>query len=153
MRTVLALEALGLIEDIGKHVGTQIDAHSFEYLFSGVLRCATFTKKLVAIQSKTAMMTFLTTTSFHSCTIRLLLKALDGRVTQLRHFATLYLEIVLRTHGPREGPRMTIERGDNGEYVEKFLKKALVDAAPVVRVACRNTYWTFHSHWPTRAAR
>ncbi|KAG0165413.1 suppressor of tub2 mutation [Apophysomyces sp. BC1015] len=90
---------------------------------------------------------------YYSKVMHHLWAAMEEKNNQLRHFATVYLKTVLQAHGPKEGTRMTIERNGGVDLIEKILNRGLLDAAPIVRESCRQTFWIFRQYWPLRAER
>ncbi|KAI8369225.1 clasp N terminal-domain-containing protein [Radiomyces spectabilis] len=151
LRTVVALEALHLMSDIGSFVGHQLDPYSYEIIIVNLIRCSNVTKKIITSQALNSTITFLKTTSYHSKGVNVICNALEERNNQMRHFAAIYLRTLLQTHASKESSRCSMERSGSLDLIFQTLKKGLIDAMPLVREVCREAYWIIHTHWRVRA--
>lgn len=135
-------------------LGTQLDATTFETLFTGLLQCVHSSKQLIVNKSKDAMISFISTTSYHSKAITLLCLALDDRNPQSRHLAALYMDVFLQKHAPNTLVRENMGGSLNSlKKMELFLKTGLMDATPAVRQVCYGTFWIYRKYWPSNGDR
>ncbi|KAI8339195.1 clasp N terminal-domain-containing protein [Chlamydoabsidia padenii] len=153
LRTKYALVAFDLIATIGQTIGMQLDATTFETLFTGLLRCVNSTKQTIANKARDTMISFLSTTAYHNKAISLLCLAFQDKNPQSRQFAALYMKTYLETHASNALVRENMEHLNSLKKVELFLKTGLLDATPAVRQLCSSTFWVYYKHWPSHGNR
>ncbi|KAI8072433.1 clasp N terminal-domain-containing protein [Gongronella butleri] len=150
LRTTLALDSLQLIADIGTRLPRSLDSYMYEQCLQCLIKAASVAKKIVALQSKDAMVQFLQHANYYAKTPQLLWLSINEKNNQVRHFTMLYALALLQAHGPKESVRQNMDRHGGTELMAKILQKALVDATPIVRQASRDPFWLFWHFWPER---
>ncbi|ORX44434.1 hypothetical protein DM01DRAFT_1182139 [Hesseltinella vesiculosa] len=150
LRTTLALDSLQLIADIGKFCPKNLDNYLYEQCLQCLIKAASMAKKIVALQSKDAMISFLQHASYYSRTPQILWMAVNEKNNQVRHFTVLYVLALLQFQAPKESVRSNMDRHGGTELIGKLLQKSLIDAAPVVRQASRCPFWLFWYFWRGR---
>ncbi|KAI7860788.1 clasp N terminal-domain-containing protein [Circinella umbellata] len=149
LRTTLALSALGLVEDIGTHLGNDLDPFTTDLLFIRMLRCASTLKKIIAKHSMDACTSYLSNIPYRNRIMQQITESMGEKNIQLRHHATIYLKTILETHAAS----VAIEKSGGLDLAEKAIKKALSDASPMVRESCRKLFSVLQTYWPGRASR
>ncbi|CAO3638943.1 unnamed protein product [Mucor fragilis] len=150
IRTTLIEEALSLVEAIGTYAGDSINMHTNEAILRFLMNESSVTKKATASRAFDATNNYLTKIRFRPKVLTFLCARAQDKNPQLREFAFGYIKTVLSVHGSAITSRLT-ENADLTQAVADSLKKGLVDAAPTVRSACKETYYTYEEHWPTAA--
>ncbi|KAI9257161.1 clasp N terminal-domain-containing protein [Phascolomyces articulosus] len=153
LRTTLALSALGLVEDIGVQLGYDLDPFTTDLLFLRLFRCASTTKKIIAIHAKDACNSYLSNIPYRFRIVQHITEVMGEKNIQLRHYATLYLKTILETHTREGNSGNMIEKSGGLDLVEKAMKKGLSDASPMVREAWRQVFSILQIHWPERTSR
>ncbi|KAG2226956.1 hypothetical protein INT45_006363 [Circinella minor] len=149
LRTTLVLSALGLVEDIGTHLGNDLDPFTTDLLFIRMLRCASTLKKIIAKHSMDACTSYLSNIPYRNRIMQQITESMSEKNIQLRHHATIYLKTILETHATS----VAIEKSGGLDLAEKAIKKALSDASPMVRESCRKLFLVLQTYWPGRASR
>ncbi|GAN06928.1 hypothetical protein MAM1_0141c06418 [Mucor ambiguus] len=150
VRTTLIEEALSLVEAIGTYVGDSLNMHTNEAILRFLMNESSVTKRAIASRAFEATNNYLTRVRFRPMVLIFLCKRAQDKNPQLREFALGYIKTVLSVHGSANKSRL-IEHADLTQAIASSLQKGLVDAAPTVRSACKETYYVFEEHWPTSA--
>ncbi|KAI8328645.1 clasp N terminal-domain-containing protein [Chlamydoabsidia padenii] len=150
LRTTLALDALQLVADIGAYLSKSLDAYMYDQFLNCLIRATSVSKKIVALQSKEAMIKFLQHANYYPKTPQLFWLAMNEKNNQVRHFVALYVKAMLHAHAPKEQVRYSMDRSGGTELIGKILEKGLIDATPIVRETCREPFWFFWYFWQER---
>ncbi|CAO3600104.1 unnamed protein product [Absidia cylindrospora] len=122
----------------------------YDQFLNCLIRATSVAKKIVALQSKDAMIKFLYYANYYPKTPQLFWLAMNEKNNQVRHFVMLYLKTMLHAHAPKEQVRHSMDRSGGTDLIGKILDKALTDATPIVRETCREPFWAFWYFWHDR---
>ncbi|CEP18458.1 hypothetical protein [Parasitella parasitica] len=150
-RSTVTAESLLFVDAIASSVASSIPIYTLEIIMKNLLKISCITKKGLAAQAFKVTNHLLSKTSFHTKIISMLCKTANEKNPQLREFSASYIGTVLDTHGSSEAVKSRVAKTDLSQLIREFIQKGLVDAAPSVREACKNTYSVYSKYWPTAA--
>ncbi|KAG6855051.1 hypothetical protein C0991_005980 [Blastosporella zonata] len=148
LRTTVSANTSSLYVELASSLGTSMDPFC-ETLLTNLLKMAGFTKKIAAQQSQASVTAIINHTSAQPRVILpLLWNTLQEKTVQARAFVVAHLKEYVEVHGHRA--KTAIEGTTGLELLEKSLRKALLDANPLVRENARVLFWIFEEVWPDR---
>ncbi|KAI9013380.1 clasp N terminal-domain-containing protein [Phycomyces nitens] len=151
LRTSLVLQTLALVVDIGVYMGKSVDQYIFDHIFNCLLRCASVTRKIVALKAKSTTLSFIRHASYQPKIINLLWLTMNEKNNQARLYGATYTKVALTTLLGRDPSRSHLDRSGATDLVEKIILKGIVDATLPVKEICREIYVIFAEHWKDRA--
>ncbi|KAL0075295.1 clasp N terminal-domain-containing protein [Phycomyces blakesleeanus] len=151
LRTSLVLQTLALVVDIGVYIGKSLDSYIFDHIFNCLLRCASVTRKIVALKAKSTTLSFLRHATYHPKIMNLLWLTMNEKNNQARLYGATYTKAALTSLLGRDPGRNYIDRSGATDLVEKIILKGIVDATLPVKEMCREIYVIFAENWKDRS--
>ncbi|KAL2153301.1 hypothetical protein VTH82DRAFT_4456 [Thermothelomyces myriococcoides] len=147
LRTSLAKEGCGLVQDIANAYGPAMDP-MVEILMQTFIKLAAGTKKITASLANTTVDTIISRVTYTNRIMQHVWFACQDKNVQPRLYAAGWLDTLLKKEAHHKNH---VEHTGGLDLIEKCIKKGLADANPGVRTKMRATYWTFARIWPARA--